>query len=94
MINTGVSVTIPAGSIYALTWGISYANSLPQEIRVSTSSSSSYTYELLGQSTTAFQGLTTAGYTPEDLTLYLFGKWQSNAVNGANVKGYYEPAVL
>lgn len=89
-VYTNLSVTIPAKSVYAVYGRIVWVNSTPMAVSLSSSPDSSY-YEYQGVAVSG-GSCSLAGFTESDLTLKLFGKWNSagETTNNAYLSGWYE----
>lgn len=85
----GVSVTIPANSIYGISAHLLYTATEPKEICLCESSSSVDGFRLFAHSSTAAK-CSANGYTSSALTLYVWGKTSYAANNNVLVNGWYK----
>ena len=87
---TGLSVVIPAKSCYSLYTAAVWKGGKPEEIYVSPSIS---TYNRLPYTTgtNAYLSASTswAGYAEEDITFYVWVKYDNASINNAFIGGFY-----
>ena len=84
---TGLSVSIPANSNYAINFALRFSNSAPQEILISTSQTSMLPYQVYAHSESGVASV--SGRTDSAITLYLWGRYNGETENGVLIDGWY-----
>lgn len=88
---TGVSVTIPANSIYSIfTQGV-FSNSLPTGTLISYSSSDINSYNVPAKSAQGATGCSISGYATSQFTIYIWAAWSGASTNLVAANGFYIP---
>lgn len=92
-INTGLFVTIPANSFYAIHAVQIYSYKTPSGVLLSTSTNPDRTFEYMDISD--YANCHACGYTPSEFTLYFYIKAESTHTTGNDcaIRGWYEPAI-
>ena len=88
---TGVSVTIPGGTIFAVNFQILYMSTPPLEILLSRSSTSKDPYQAMAHYSDATYA-SYAGYAPvgTDLTIYVWARYGVGGANKIAMRGWYK----
>lgn len=91
-VYTGLSITIPAKSFFAIYAELVWAESPPLAIAINDTSDETYR-EYQGSTFSGGRG-SLSGYTELAWTIKVFGKWNSadTKKNWARLSGWYEPA--
>ena len=91
-VYTGLSITIPAKSFFAIFGEIVWAESSPIAIAINSTTDEVYR-EYQGSTISGSQG-SLSGYTDSEITIKVFGKWYSTTTrtNWARLSGWYEPS--
>lgn len=88
---TGLSVTIPAGASYVLSFMLVWNRSESKEICVSTASDISGINDrntFIHSTVRMDQGLSGANTDSVPITFYLYGRWVADTINTARIRGF------
>lgn len=87
---TGQNFTIPANTIYGYCVFIGYQNHAPLELLLCRSDVDNSPYRVLAHATDGAYAFM-SGYTQEDLTVYIWGKYTAGGSNArAYIRGWYK----
>lgn len=85
---TGGSVTIPAKSFFSITARFIYSSSKPL-IGAFSKSPTQYNEVFGGVAAVHNVSITMSGYTDNELTYYLWAKYEGGSSEGCNIEGFY-----
>lgn len=88
---TGYSITIPRRRSFALSFFLIWENARPQQLVISTSSTSTSEYLCVYNSETATNGCICGRTGDTDVTFYVWAKYNGATTNTLHISGWYEP---
>lgn len=86
---TGLNVTIPANSYYAITGRATWSAARAIWVGIASSSTQVTSQYTEGTATQSIASCSMCGYTDEEMTLYLWVQYPKASSNGCEITGFY-----